>query len=145
MRWHYNDGGRQAAGYLGSTGDCVTRAVAIATERPYQEIYDLVNQIGKNERLSKRYKTRGSARTGIKRPNVRRLLTSLGWQWTPFMHIGSGCRVHLRDGEVPMQGRIIASVSRHLCAVVDGVIHDTHDPSRDGNRCVYGIWQKAKP
>lgn len=27
-------------------------------------------------------------------------------------------------------------------AVVDGVVRDTHDPSRDGTRCVYGYWRE---
>jgi len=27
--------------------------------------------------------------------------------------------------------------------VIDGVIFDTHDPSRRGTRCVYGIWRLA--
>jgi hypothetical protein len=25
------------------------------------------------------------------------------------------------------------------------VIHDTYDPSRGGNRCVYGYWKLADP
>ncbi len=29
---------------------------------------------------------------------------------------------------------------RHYTAVIDGVINDTHDPSREGTRCVYGYW-----
>jgi hypothetical protein len=33
--------------------------------------------------------------------------------------------------------------SRHLVAVIDGVIHDTHDCSRDGTRCVYGYFQPS--
>jgi hypothetical protein len=45
-----------------------------------------------------------------------------------------------RNGELPI-GRLIVSVSKHLVAVVDGVIHDTHDPSRAGTRCVYGYWR----
>jgi hypothetical protein len=27
--------------------------------------------------------------------------------------------------------------------VIDGVIHDTFDPSRGGTRCVYGYWIKV--
>ena len=38
MEWIYSDGGRAAAGYKGDAGDCVTRAIAIATEIPYQEV-----------------------------------------------------------------------------------------------------------
>lgn len=45
--------------------------------------------------------------------------------------------------ELP-SGRLIVAVSRHLCAVIDGVIHDTFDPSRDGTRCVYGYFQAAQ-
>jgi hypothetical protein len=33
MKFNYNDGGREAAGFKGFTGDCVCRAIAIATER----------------------------------------------------------------------------------------------------------------
>ena len=59
------------------------------------------------------------------------------------MKIGSGCTVHLRADELPT-GRLIVSVSRHVVAVIDGVIHDTHDPSRDGTRCVYGYWKQRE-
>ena len=44
MKVQHNDGGRAAAGYKGSADDCVTRAVAIATERPYQEVYEEMTQ-----------------------------------------------------------------------------------------------------
>jgi hypothetical protein len=29
--------------------------------------------------------------------------------------------------------------------VIDGVIHDTHDPGRDGTRAVYGYWRAPAP
>jgi hypothetical protein len=70
-------------------------------------------------------------------------MRSIGFIWVPCMTIGSGCKVHLADGELPM-GRLVVNVSRHSVAVIDGAIHDTHDPTRDGNRCVYGFW-KLKP
>jgi hypothetical protein len=47
IRFVYDDGGRAAAGFskipkgLGGGGDCVCRAVAIATEKPYREVYDV--------------------------------------------------------------------------------------------------------
>jgi hypothetical protein len=58
------------------------------------------------------------------------------------MHIGSGCRVHLRADELP-PGRLIVEVSRHVVAVIDGVIHDLADPSRGGRRCVYGYFTRG--
>ena len=48
MDWHYSDGGRATAGYKGDAGDCVTRAIAIATEIPYQEVYDGLNALAKS-------------------------------------------------------------------------------------------------
>jgi len=68
-------------------------------------------------------------------------LKALGWTWTPTMFIGSGCKVHLKASELP-HGRIICSVSRHFCAVGDGAVQDTHNPTRKGKRCVYGYWAK---
>jgi hypothetical protein len=153
MKHVYNDGGRAAAGFKGHAGDCVTRAVAIASGRPYAEVYDaLAAGMG-----SQRKATKGrSARNGVstKRKWFKDYMASLGFTWTPTMGIGTGCKVHLREDELP-KGRIICAVSRHYVAVIDGVIHDTHDPQRlsfgtasdaediSGTRCVYGYWQAA--
>jgi len=68
-------------------------------------------------------------------------MEELGWEWIPTMQIGSGCTVHLKEGELPSEVPLVVSVSKHITVVMDGVIHDTHDPSREGTRCVYGYWQ----
>ena len=143
MRWQFNDGGRAAAGYKGSTGDCVVRSIAIATDRPYQEIYDLVNDVAKRERRGSRKSGRSNARTGVHKSTIRWVMESLGWKWTPTMAIAQGCKVHLRSDELP-SGRLVVSVSKHVTAVIDGVIHDTHNPGRDGTRCVYGYWSEPR-
>ena len=70
------------------------------------------------------------------------MMNELGYQFIPTMGIGTGCQVHLKAGELPEKGRFVVSLSRHCTAVVDGVIHDTSDPSRGGKRCVYGYWRK---
>ncbi len=140
--YQYNDGGRAAAGYKGTTGDCVCRAIAIATARPYQEIYELINDFAKRERKGKRKRGRSSARTGVHKGTIRRVIESFGWVFVPTMGIGTGCRVHLRADELP-RGRLIVNLSRHMSAVIDGVVHDIHDPCRDGTRCVYGYWFKV--
>jgi hypothetical protein len=138
--FRYHDGGRSAAGYRGKAGDCVVRSIAIATGLPYQHIYDLINRASTHERTGNRKRGKSNARTGVYKSTIKRVMTSLGWIWTPTMQIGSGCTVHLRSDELP-GGRLLVSVSKHLTAVVDGVIHDTHDCSRRGTRCVYGYWQ----
>ena len=50
----YNDGGRAEAGYKGRTGDCVTRAVAIAASLPYKEVYDRLAEGNATQRITKR-------------------------------------------------------------------------------------------
>lgn len=136
-----NDGGRSAAGFKGQASDCVCRAIAIAAEMSYAEVYAAINDAAQSERRGRRKRGKSSARTGVYKPTTRKFMESLGWKWTPTMTIGSGCKVHLRADELPA-GRLIVLVSRHLTAVIDGVIHDTHDPSRDGTRCVYGYWSQ---
>lgn len=143
MKHIFNDGGRSAAGYKGRSGDCVVRSIAIATEITYQEVYDALNELAKKERPRKGM-TRSSSRDGIHRRTLAKYLVSLGWEFVPIMKIGQGCKVHLRETEFPMGGRYIVSLSKHYSAVIDGTIHDTHDPSRGGWRCVYGYWQKKK-
>jgi hypothetical protein len=144
MEFIFDDGGRAAAGYEGSAGDCVTRAVAIATEQDYQVVYDRLSEGVRTQRLGKHQKKRSvSARDGVttKRKWFTDYMSDLNWEWVPTMQIGSGCKVHLRADELP-RGRIIVNVSRHLAAVIDGVLHDTHDCTRGGTRCVYGYWKK---
>lgn len=139
LPWTEADGGRAAAGFKGKTGDCATRSVAIATSLPYQEVYDALNALGRNERTGPRKKGRSNARTGVYSATLRRYMASIGWRWVSTMGIGTGCTVHLARGELP-QGRLVVSVSRHFTAVIDGVVHDTHDPTRGGRRCVYGYY-----
>lgn len=139
MKLVIDDGGRGEAGFKGSAGDCVTRAVAIASGRPYHEVYEQLAMFAGAERKSKGRTARNGIHTS--RAWFKRYMTALGFAWVPTMQIGSGCTVHLADGELPM-GRLVVNVSRHLTAVIDGVIHDTFDPSRDGRRCVYGYWRK---
>lgn len=148
--FQFNDGGRAQVGRKGHTGDCVTRAVAIAARRPYEEVYQRMAEGNASQRRSRRER-RSTKRTGRRTAShgifTRRkwfddYMRELGFEWTPTMKIGSGCKVHLRPEELP-GGRLIVSVSKHMVAVIDGVVHDTYDPSRSGTRCVYGYYSQA--
>ncbi len=168
-----DDGGRAAAGFKGTAGDCVARSIAIVSGRPYAEVYAALATGTGSQRATRRTGKRAkSARNGV---NVRRkwfrdYMASLGFRWVPTMHIGSGCKVHLDAAELPA-GRLVVAVSGHYTAMVDGVIHDNHDPRREpsymfepdrgqdlkanqgrnqngvwteiGGRCVYGYWVLA--
>ena len=144
----YNDGGRAETGRKGHTGDCVTRAIAIAAEVLYQQVYDALAAGNAAELRTKRGGRSSGRRTASQGIHTTRqwfkdYMRGLGFTWHPTMQIGSGCKVHLKAEELP-KGRIIAAVSRHYCAVIDGVINDIFDPSRDGTRCVYGYWAKER-
>ena len=146
--YKYNDGGREHSGYKGKAGDCVVRAIAIATELPYQEVYDglkVANQEyadSRRTRQAKKIKAKGTTpRNGNYRDVYQSYLESKGWIWNPTMKIGQGCKVHLKADELP-SGKIICRLSKHIVAVIDGVVNDTYDCSRDGKRCVYGYFHK---
>jgi len=144
-----NDGGRADAGFRRkSVGDCAARAIAIATPRPYRAVYDELSALGWREDGTRYTAWRDPADglfIGGEKANslLWEYIASLGWRWVPTMRIGSGCRVHLRADELP-SGRIIARLSHHIVAVINGVIHDTHDCSRGGTRCVYGYWERGE-
>jgi len=129
------DGGRQAAGFPRNSrkGDCVVRAIAIAAERPYGLVRDELND--------RACRLTDVVDGPVPREVYEPYLLELGWRWKPTMLIGSGCRVHLRAAELPM-GRLIVRVSVHLVAVLDGVVHDLYDPTRNGGRCVYGYYHR---
>ena len=146
--WQHNDGGRSESGFKGAAGDCVTRAISIATEVPYSEVYEELSRRQKHfaethrSAKARRLRKKPSARDGVCREGYQPYLSELGYEWVPTMKIGSGCKVHLCGDELPT-GRIIVRLSRHLAAVVNGVIQDTYDCSRNGTRCVYGYFRKA--
>jgi len=152
IQFIFNDGGRQEAGYKGKTGDCVTRAISIVTGISYQEVYNKLKNL--NSEYAKKHRNKvakkislgrdGIApRKGIYKEIYHDYLLSLGMKWHPTMKIGSGCKVHLNAQELP-NGKLIVSVSKHLTAVIDGVINDTYDCSREGMRCVYGYYYFEK-
>jgi hypothetical protein len=151
-RWVWHDGGRKgsgiakAAGRKNEVGDCVARAIAIATGMPYREVHDALTvakvrhiyEGGDNDAWDRRLKRRGGVRTfdpdhGCRDSVYGPYLKSLGWRYTQTKN------VRLRADELP-RGRLIVSIRRHLVAVIDHVIHDTHDCGRTGRVRVAGYW-----
>lgn len=139
MEFVYSDGGRSRYFEAKNVGDCVCRAICNATGMDYKEVYDGLNREAKKER---RARGRSSARDGMYKASRKRYIESLGWVWHPTMQVGAGCKVHLREDELP-GGTLIVSVSKHLTCVKDGVLYDTYDCSRGGTRCVYGYYTRG--
>jgi hypothetical protein len=143
IEFQFHDGGSPSNAK--TRGDCVARSIAIATGRDYLDVFAELNRLGQtHERIGKRKRGISNARTGVYKRTIHRYMEAIGWKWTPTMGIGTGCTVHLRADELP-PGRIVVALSRHCAAVIDGVLYDIHDCSREGTRCVYGYWSEGKP
>lgn len=146
IKFMYNDGGRKSAGFKGETGDCVIRAISIATGKQYKEVYD--DMFNGMRDLSKRNSKAGrsamrnsSPRSGVNKRIYHKYILENGFNWIPTMGIGTGCKTHLREDELP-KGILIVRLSKHIACVIDGIINDTHDCSREGTRCVYGYYKQ---
>ena len=146
IEFKFNDGGREESGRKGFAGDCVCRAIVIASGRPYEEVYNRLAEGNATQRITKRTSksNRGkrTARNGIcvKRKWFKDYMKEIGFEWHATMKIGQGCKTHLRADELP-KGRLVVQVSKHFTSVIDGVLNDTWDCSRDGTRCVYGYYK----
>jgi hypothetical protein len=139
LDYTYDDGGRKVAGFKGNAGDCVARAVAIAAQLDYTTVYNRLSLGQATIRRTKRASRSRSARSGVstRRKWFKDYMRSLGFEWIPTMKIGTGCQVHLVKDEIPMTGRLVVRVSKHLCAVIDGVIHDTYNSGADRGTTIY--------
>lgn len=137
MEFVYSTGGREKY-FKGKTGDCVTRAIAIATNKDYKEVYDSLFEFIKS---NSRRKTGCSPRNGVRGYLSKRYLVEvLGCEWVPCSEFGKGCTTHLDPKELPTHKTIIVKLSKHLACVKDGKLYDTYDSSRGGSRCVYGYY-----
>lgn len=133
LKWVKDDGGREAAGFKGHTGDCATRALSIAlgalrgTEPPYREVYDMFHQ-GGNKLKAFGYENgkKSSARTGVPHALIHHVtVETLGWRW---QSVSRNAHMTVEDLPVDTEPVFIADLRRsHWTAVIDGVIHDMWD------------------
>ena len=156
MEFVYNDGGRSKYFKANNVGDCVTRAIAIATGLDYKEIYDKLNKMAKRESVKNhRGHKRSESRNGVFKETWKRYLDELGWVHVSTCAIGSRAdKLKFVDGALPSKGTFIVQLSKHLTVLKDGVINDTYDCSKksyfdeygdlvtNDERCVYGYWRE---
>ena len=132
MKYIYNDGGRSKY-FKGKANDCVCRAISIASNRDYKEVYDSLK------------KALGTPRNGVftKNKAFKDWMAANGFVWTPCSGIGVKTSVHFIEGELP-KGRLVCSVTKHYVAVVDNKVYDTWDSrynSFNEVRRIYGYWE----
>ena len=129
MKYKHNDGGRQAAGFKGTAGDCGARAIAIALGLDYKAVYKELAQANADNGRAK------SVRNGISKDIYSEVLKRYGWVW---MQSPKFVGRKARCSDMP-SGSVIAKQANHYVAVVDGVTNDIWDSTE---RMVYGYWAK---
>lgn len=147
MMWNFNDGGRSKVfPKKAKKGDCVVRAIAIATGKPYGRVWHDIQAECEESRLCKMNGRDFGPDHGVAKEIWEPYLLSLGWLWIPTMARGTGTYVHVDASELPIfAGPLILRTSRHL-TVMDstGTIQDKYDCSRGGTRAVYGVYVQRR-
>lgn len=128
MEFIWSDGGRAASGFVGSTGDCVTRAIAIGTGTNYRTVYD---ELG--------LRAHKSPRTGLPSSVAGEFLAVRGWKQ---VKLGS---TRFNPETLP-KGILVVDIAKrsgrsgHFTAVIDHVVYDTWNPAED-EYVVLAYWQ----
>lgn len=140
MRLRLSDGGRNDAGFRGRGGDCVTRAIAIATGTPYLRVRNALTEMIKEA-------TGGIVRgvaNGCPTPVAHTYLVAMGWEAVP-----TPTAFYLN--ELPTDGRFIACMTtrRHWAAIIDDTVVDAWDcrktpRTKTGWMKLEGYYQKSK-
>ena len=128
MKYQYNDGGRKAAGFKGTAGDCGARAMAIALGLDYSAVYKELAQANADNGRAK------SARNGVMKDVYTEVLKRYGFVWMKAPQF-AGRKARCSD----LTGVVIAKQARHFVAVIGGVAHDAWNSTE---RMVYGYWAK---
>lgn len=143
LKFIHNDGGRSKY-FKGSTGDCVTRAIAIATNIDYKIVYDDLFIANKeyiekhNNKYAKAMKSRKnglSPRNGIYKEIYSKYLFANGWKYISLVKFGSKERTKL--DQLTHLDNIIVCIPRHIMAMQKGVINDIGDTR-------YSYWEERK-
>lgn len=119
MELVWNDGGRAAAGFVGTAGDCVVRAIAIATNEDYRAVYDALGEAALV-----------TPRNGVSAVVFSPYLAKRGWRSQAIA--ASQRPTSLPHGVVLVRFEHEEPRRRgHVCCVIDQVVHDTWNPFDD--------------
>jgi len=134
----YDDGGRAEAGYRAKgVGDCVPRAIAIATGTPYKKVLgDLYLQ--QKILYWNAYSRSNPHPTQGTHPAVYgKYLEGLGWK-----RVYPKGKLRFRKDNLPKRKKVIVQLDSHLAAVIDGKLRDTYESSKQGEKFIRGYWIK---
>ena len=131
------DGGREDAGYKGDAGDCVTRAISIATAWASRGRYEyeqhrseLMKRKAKWRKTSRSKRAKASksnsVRNGTPKEVYRPYLEDLGWERVSLVKFGDPTRKEMVKEDIP-NDIVILEVRKHLVTCANHVVLDTWD------------------
>ena len=129
MKWIYDDGGRSNYYKAKNVRDCVCRAISIANNKDYKEIYRELTRLNYGK----------TPRNGVSESIYKKLLENLGWKCVECENEN----VYLKTEDIPA-GIVICKISRHLVAVKNKTIYDTWDCSKAIKGKCKGEYDKVK-
>lgn len=125
-----DDAGRSQSKRPRQRNDCTVRALTIACQIPYDEMYDFLADKG---------------RKSWKGFNLKWLEDGMSFfghrvEKTTFQAVKGQKRMNPKTfSEQFTKGRYVVKVAKHVFAFVDGVSHDTFQERDD--RCIYVAWR----
>ena len=126
--WQYviSDGGRVDSGYSPTrVGDCVPRGIAIATQTPYHDVYQELQQrteLFKNTPQGQYY-PKVCCEDGTNRAVYKAYLAELGWRYYHEEDKPAYTRLSLYSPELH-QGTVMIIIDNHFFTMIDGVAYD---------------------
>lgn len=145
----FNDGGRKALGLYNLEGDCVVRAISIAFKRHYRDVYQELQKM-QNRWDADQTWGRSIRKGGVWDQVYEKYMSDNGWE---------RARNAGRTDNLPLHGRYILEINKHLMALINGNIQDDLDhryeqrPHRNPRkppvmtkipRRVYAIWSEIQ-
>lgn len=141
--WIFSDGGRAQSGFNGMVGDCVIRAIAIATKLDYSIVWNDLNDrsIDAYNKTHAKPTNKPLVDNGVYPYIYHPYLKELGWSYTSV-------NKDIRPSDLPNTGIVIVHTRAHLFCMINGVIQDTFN-SFQRVRYVWGYFtlpaSKAMP
>ena len=131
-----DDGGRSAAGFKGRTGDCLTRAISIATGESYRKVYDAVGEQMKKHgyaRSGNAYAQSGKAAAAVRakgrsrRPRTIQddVLRLFGFAKVDAKKPNGTCYTYEQAHR--RYGTCIVTTTKHYATLKNGALRDTFD------------------
>lgn len=132
------DGGRSQSKRPKQRNDCTVIALAVSASLTYDAAYDIVASRGR--KCAEGYWFPFGFKTIRSGPMPE---AGVRFDWISYPAVKYDRREHIDSfARSHKKGVFVLRLSKHVCAVVDGVVHDTHRTYDE--RCVYGAWKVTK-